>query len=80
MSIAESSHPWIGAFAGHLLKLNTRMNATHAVQCAVQQIHRVGHLSPEVAVRMTVTGAPQALESEPLTDHSARYRQLFAGK
>jgi len=61
-----------------LLKLDTRMSAAHAVQCAVENIHRIGHLAPEVAARMVMTDMPQALALKPQTDHSARYRQLFA--
>ena len=77
MSLVESSHPWIGTFAGHLLKFDPGMSAAYAVQCAVESIHRIGHLSPEIAARMVVD-VSQAVTPKPQTDHSARYRQLFA--
>ena len=78
MNVVETSHPWIGTFAGHLLKLETRMSAAQAVQSAVENIHRVGHLPPEVAARMVLADVSPASAPKARTDPSARYRQLFA--
>lgn len=79
MPVPASSNPWIGTFAGHLLKLDPRISPTHAVQCAVANIHLAGHLLPEEAARIVARDRAASQETASHTAHSARYRELFAG-
>jgi hypothetical protein len=81
--VSQSSHKWIGLFAGRLIQLRPEMGRGYAVRCAVANYHHASTNDPIVAAeRFARHGLPEAAnDADPGLHYSVpastRYRNLF---